>query len=36
MTWIPMDLAWDMTLLHNPSRDRPDNRVSVCLSLAIS
>lgn len=35
-TLIPIDLAEDMTLLHNPSRLIPDNRVSVCLILAIS
>jgi len=31
-----MDLACDITLLHNPSRVTPDKRCSVCLIFAIS
>lgn len=35
-TLTPIDLADEMTLLHKPSSDSPDSRVSDCLIFAIS
>jgi len=35
-TLMPIDFACAITLLHSPSRLRPDSRISLCLILAIS